>query len=380
MQIADVNASMKNQVKQVAQIFVRPSYNGIRKNIGNKPPFAAGGFKIKNVLFVTMLALSMAFSGKTQAQTSCTCIKPLFDYLLQSNRLKIIQSQNITVQSLVNDANSAGFPVNGLSCPVLANNLNRFFYTLTPQYVSVDSFIVSTGGGVYQAMIGNCLMTFTATGGIFEHKLNSFIAKNCTSPNSIEYSLQVPSAGCPRYKIRHYSDEDSLNWYVKYTDCSGFVQNAMFNAQDTLFEVCASSINLVQDVDVARNIYASAWYSLTIDNNYNCTFGSAIFNNTTVAILEVQPCSNRETVVKDDLIVVKAVPNPSTYKFAINITSPISVPVKIKVTDSFGRIIETRTEIPVKGKIDIGASYKAGIYYVEIRQGSQVTTTKLMKM
>lgn len=378
--MVDVYAVMKNQVKHVAQIFVHQSNNGPRQNKSNTPLVPRNQFKIKNIVFVVLLALSMVQVNIAQAQTSCTCIKPLFDYLLQSNRLKIIQSQNITVQSLVNDANSAGFPVNGLSCPVLANNLNRFFYTLTPQYVSVDSFIVSTGGGVYQAMLGNCLMTFTATGGIFEHKLNWFNAKNCIAPNSIEYTLQVPPSVCPRYKIRHYADADSLNWYVKYTDCSGFTQNAIFNAQDTLFEVCASAINLVQDVDIARNIYASAWYSLTIDNNYTCTFGSAIFNNTTVAILEIQPCSNKEAVVKDDLIIVKAVPNPSTYKFAINITSPILVPVKIKVTDSFGRIIETRTEIPVKGKIDIGASYKAGIYYVEIRQGSQVTTTKLMKM
>ncbi|HYC29528.1 MAG TPA: hypothetical protein VEB42_11935, partial [Chitinophagaceae bacterium] len=86
--------------------------------------------------------------------TSCTCkcLKKLFDYLISSNRLFITKAQNITVSSLVADANTAGYALNVSDCQLLQQNSNRLFYALT----------FDTVGTQYSANIGNCVVSWTA--------------------------------------------------------------------------------------------------------------------------------------------------------------------------------------------------------------------------
>jgi len=81
---------------------------------------------------------------------SCQCLKSLFSYLIASRRLFIRRSDGITVSSLVQSANSAGYPVTVNDCPVLKANQNKLFYARTKD--SLTFF--------YAARIGDFLVTW----------------------------------------------------------------------------------------------------------------------------------------------------------------------------------------------------------------------------
>jgi uncharacterized lipoprotein YddW (UPF0748 family) len=72
-------------------------------------------------------------------------------------------------------------------------------------------------------------------------------------------------------------------------------------------------------------------------------------------------------------------PNPSSNHFTIHTQSVSELPVTIKVTDNAGRVIEVRRSLPANGELLIGSLYKAGVYFIEIMQGKQVKTLKLLK-
>ena len=56
------------------------------------------------------------------------------------------------------------------------------------------------------------------------------------------------------------------------------------------------------------------------------------------------------------------------------------MPVTLRVTDLVGRIIEQKN-VPGAGSVlTLGGEYKAGIYLVELKQGDQRETLKLVKL
>lgn len=81
---------------------------------------------------------------------SCLCLKNLFSYLIASRRLFIRKSDGVSVSSLVQSANSAGYPVTVNDCPVLKANQYKPFYALTKD--SLTFF--------YAARIGDFLVTW----------------------------------------------------------------------------------------------------------------------------------------------------------------------------------------------------------------------------
>jgi uncharacterized lipoprotein YddW (UPF0748 family) len=72
-------------------------------------------------------------------------------------------------------------------------------------------------------------------------------------------------------------------------------------------------------------------------------------------------------------------PNPAIDHFSIHTHSLSELPVSIKVTDITGRIIEIRRSLPANGVFQLGSRYKAGVYFLEISQGDQVRSLKLLK-
>jgi hypothetical protein len=78
-------------------------------------------------------------------------------------------------------------------------------------------------------------------------------------------------------------------------------------------------------------------------------------------------------------LTVRALPNPSATYFTLVTQGNINLPISILVYDISGRIIETKYGLPANYSISIGHSYKPGLYYVEIIQGNQKQTLKLVK-
>ncbi|WP_205511896.1 PA14 domain-containing protein [Longitalea arenae] len=78
------------------------------------------------------------------ANEACSCMKPFFDHLIQSNQLFVRGFlQRKTISQLVSEINTPGFNVN--NCPILKENLNSYF-----RPVSADP-----NGEVYTCRIGN---------------------------------------------------------------------------------------------------------------------------------------------------------------------------------------------------------------------------------
>jgi Esterase-like activity of phytase/Bacterial Ig domain/PA14 domain/Secretion system C-terminal sorting domain/Bacterial protein of unknown function (DUF839) len=76
---------------------------------------------------------------------------------------------------------------------------------------------------------------------------------------------------------------------------------------------------------------------------------------------------------------VTATPNPSPNEFIIVTKSSSDKPLNIVVTDVSGRIIERKSNVAANGTLRIGNKLPAGIYLIEVMQGTQKERLKLMK-
>jgi hypothetical protein len=75
---------------------------------------------------------------------------------------------------------------------------------------------------------------------------------------------------------------------------------------------------------------------------------------------------------------VTARPNPSNDQFILLMKSGSSKPVALRVIDLLGRVLESRT-LPPNGSIAIGRTYLPGSYSVELLQGTDKVSVKLIK-
>jgi uncharacterized lipoprotein YddW (UPF0748 family) len=80
------------------------------------------------------------------------------------------------------------------------------------------------------------------------------------------------------------------------------------------------------------------------------------------------------------ILTVKAFPNPTPGQFIILTLSTSPQPLHITVTNNIGSIVETRNNVASTGLFYLGSSYTAGIYYMEVKQGNNKQTIKLIKV
>jgi hypothetical protein len=149
---------------------------------------------------------------------NCKCLKKLFDYLMATNQLFTTQAQNLTVGTLVNMANTAGYNVG--SCSVLDNNLNKPFYALT----------TATVGTVYMAQVGDCKIS---------------IRSNSTNPVTFGSLVSQP---CGINPIVNYSNGGIQSFSLSLPiDCSiiynGGFQSGLPSSVNSTKIVAASSNN-----------------------------------------------------------------------------------------------------------------------------------------
>jgi hypothetical protein len=74
-------------------------------------------------------------------------------------------------------------------------------------------------------------------------------------------------------------------------------------------------------------------------------------------------------------------PNPSSSYFTLQLQgSPDAKSLRLKVTDMLGRTVEQRSNLGAGQSLQIGQDYKPGVYFVEVLQGSEKQTLKLVKL
>ena len=76
---------------------------------------------------------------------------------------------------------------------------------------------------------------------------------------------------------------------------------------------------------------------------------------------------------------VKALPNPSGHYFNISISGNATGKILLRVVDVYGREIEQRSNLSYGQTIQLGEGYNTGVYFVEIKQGSQRRFAKIVK-
>lgn len=74
-----------------------------------------------------------------------------------------------------------------------------------------------------------------------------------------------------------------------------------------------------------------------------------------------------------------ATPNPSRNYFTLHIETDNAELINVRVSDVMGRIVESKTNLSGSQILRIGNNLKAGIYFVELRQGSETQYMKLLK-
>jgi hypothetical protein len=76
---------------------------------------------------------------------------------------------------------------------------------------------------------------------------------------------------------------------------------------------------------------------------------------------------------------LKVYPNPSRGDFNLQLSGSGSEEVEVRVMDLQGRSIKQLRTAP-KGIITLGADLKSAVYLIEVRQGANRQTTRVIKL
>ena len=111
--------------------------------------------------------------------------------------------------------------------------------------------------------------------------------------------------------------------------------------------------------------------------------GSGCGGNTTNSITMSSNAINHLSVVQtneNSALTVTATPNPATAYFSLQTRSASNQPLQVRMVDAAGRVVEAKSGVAAIGTLNIGHSYRPGVYFAEILQGNQKVTLKLLKV
>ena len=152
-----------------------------------------------------------------------------------------------------------------------------------------------------------------------------------------------------------------------------------------------STILYTQSVG-ATGIVTFATSSLAVGNhNVTATYsGDAIFNPSASATVGVSITTNSNSmltrvqvqapVMEPVSFNLKAYPNPSTSQFTVSVqSSNREEKIQVRVMDLNGRVVELFNNLSANQTLQIGGSYRPGMYIVEMIQGNERKQLKLIK-
>lgn len=78
-------------------------------------------------------------------------------------------------------------------------------------------------------------------------------------------------------------------------------------------------------------------------------------------------------------LTVQAISNPAPAFFTLVIRSNISNAMQLKVFNGLGKVVEVRNNVAANATLQLGQSYRPGMYYAELMQGNKRVVIKLIK-
>jgi len=94
---------------------------------------------------------------------------------------------------------------------------------------------------------------------------------------------------------------------------------------------------------------------------------------------ESNSITGRFTKIRETGFAIRVLSNPSPNFFDIQIQGKADNNIRLTVYDNLGRVVERRSSLPFNQTVRLGGLYRTGIYLVEIVQGTQKQTVKLVK-
>ncbi|HWJ25283.1 MAG TPA: T9SS type A sorting domain-containing protein [Flavisolibacter sp.] len=76
---------------------------------------------------------------------------------------------------------------------------------------------------------------------------------------------------------------------------------------------------------------------------------------------------------------VSVMPNPSSNSFTLVTQSNSVRLLSLRISNTLGNVIESRTGIAPNSAVQVGGSYPIGVYYAEVIQGGRRVVVKLIK-
>ncbi len=157
-----------------------------------------------------------------------------------------------------------------------------------------------------------------------------------------------------------------------------------------LVSITRNGISIAFTVQTIKGIQYAFFAPVTGTSTYVATYGSGTrFMNNAITkentAIETQPAemaqvkATPEEIATVSKLTVNVAPNPSSGNFNIRINSNDENPVTVKITDMFGRLIETREKVTSSVVLKLGQYWKSGIYFAEVTQGGQKEVVKMVK-
>jgi putative component of membrane protein insertase Oxa1/YidC/SpoIIIJ protein YidD len=164
----------------------------------------------------------------------------------------------------------------------------------------------------------------------------------------------------------------SISWTVPVQGTIDSVTNGGLSAWVTYIPTGSNYSGTVSAT--ARNncsVSAARTLSVTIQA---CTPSGIVGTDPVKQSVEMPPAPEQETDFSTLIY-----PNPTTYKFFVQVKSSYSEPVTVRVLDQQGREMGRYQKILPGSVLQIGEQLRPGIYLVEIRQGKKTEIKKVIK-
>ncbi len=165
----------------------------------------------------------------------CSCLKPLFDYLIASHRLQAPKIFPVTVGALVTAAQNAGYPISLASCPILSDNAALPFYNLTP-----------VNSPVYQVRIGSVVVDLRNQSGL---TMNPYLLTSSSCNAQGQPVFKNPGLVVPK------PDTVTVRFYPSSVNLLSTIGSTCPDYADSLLQVDSTSDHLM----VENSLSVDGW-------------------------------------------------------------------------------------------------------------------------
>jgi ELWxxDGT repeat protein len=184
---------------------------------------------------------------------------------------------------------------------------------------------------------------------------------------------------------------DAADWFKFTTGSAGsytlMLSHPSVNYTFNMYPAGNNAPPLVPQSSTAN----SKTYSLAANTTYYISVTSGVLSYTcyelsvTTAPITMSSGNNliQEVSIKkenDGLFDIKVFGNPSSTEFVLQAVTNSAVPMNMRVTDVNGKLLEKRQEVSAHQFIRVGSTWRAGVYFVELIQGNNRKTVKLVKL